>query len=296
MEVSEGGMIRSNSKASDCRRIVHVAVFGTAQSLGNPLAVVVDSDAVSDKDCQRLARWLNFSETAFLCRAQRPEADYRARIYTPDRELPFAGHPTLGACHVWLMTRPRPAILPSVVLQEVSTGIVEISTHRDTLALRAPPVTISELARADIAAIAAGLGVDIGDVVAGAQLDNGPVWNTVLLRRAHSVRALAPRALDRPVAVVACAAKTSRYAVEMRAFGRVAGQTVEDVGTGALAASTASWLASSGIIEPPYCIRQAAPDGREAALEVNGNLQRGFWVGGVTRTIMDGRVYLECCA
>ena len=86
-----------------------VDVFGTAAFSGNPLPVLFDSDALSDFEMQRITRWFGFSETAFLVAPTDPAADYRVRIFTLDRELPFAGHPTLGACHAWRSAGGRPS-------------------------------------------------------------------------------------------------------------------------------------------------------------------------------------------
>ena len=76
-----------------------VDVFGTGSLSGNPLAVVTGADALTAEEMQRLTRWFNLSETTFLLPPTSPEADYRIRIFTLEREMPFAGHPTLGSCH-----------------------------------------------------------------------------------------------------------------------------------------------------------------------------------------------------
>ena len=73
-----------------------VDVFSPEPLLGNPVAVVHDAQDVTDEEMARFARWTNLSETTYLLPATDPAADYRLRIWTPDRELPFAGHPTVG--------------------------------------------------------------------------------------------------------------------------------------------------------------------------------------------------------
>jgi PhzF family phenazine biosynthesis protein len=70
--------------------------------LGNPLAVVIGADVLSDEQMAAFANWTNLSETTFLLEPKSAGADYRLRIITREREVPFAGHPTLGSCHVWL--------------------------------------------------------------------------------------------------------------------------------------------------------------------------------------------------
>lgn len=80
--------------------VIHmIDVFGSGPLSGNPLAVVIGADALSTDEMQGLTRWFNLSETTFLLQPTHPQADYRVRIFSLDRELPFAGHPTLGSCH-----------------------------------------------------------------------------------------------------------------------------------------------------------------------------------------------------
>ncbi len=85
-----------------------VDVFAERAYSGNPLAVVVGADALSDATMQQLAAETNYSETTFV--APEPEADggYRVRIFTPAREIAFAGHPILGTA--WVL---RHHVLPS---------------------------------------------------------------------------------------------------------------------------------------------------------------------------------------
>lgn len=78
-----------------------VDVFEVGPFTGNPVAVISDAEDFTAEDMQRITRWLNQSESTFLLPPTRAEADYRVRIFTLARELPFAGHPTLGTCHAW---------------------------------------------------------------------------------------------------------------------------------------------------------------------------------------------------
>jgi PhzF family phenazine biosynthesis protein len=79
-----------------------VDVFTETPYLGNPVAVVLGAEGFSDEQMQSFARWTNLSETTFVLPPRAAGADYLVRIFTPARELPFAGHPTLGTCHAWL--------------------------------------------------------------------------------------------------------------------------------------------------------------------------------------------------
>jgi trans-2,3-dihydro-3-hydroxyanthranilate isomerase len=71
-------------------------VFTERRFGGNPLAVVHDADALDAKQMQTIARELSLSETVFLSKPENPAHSAKARIFTPGRELPFAGHPTVG--------------------------------------------------------------------------------------------------------------------------------------------------------------------------------------------------------
>jgi len=79
-----------------------IDVFGDDTFSGNPVAVVADAAGLDEEIMLRVTRWLNLSETTFILPATATGADYRVRIFTLERELPFAGHPTLGTCHAWL--------------------------------------------------------------------------------------------------------------------------------------------------------------------------------------------------
>ena len=85
-----------------------VDVFGSERFSGNPLAVIHEADDLAGEEMLRITRWLNFSETTFLLSPTLPGAGYRVRIFTPERELPFAGHPTLGSAYAWLESGGSP--------------------------------------------------------------------------------------------------------------------------------------------------------------------------------------------
>src|SRR5688572_13514397 len=107
------------------RRYSELDVFTATPLLGNPLAVVHDAAGLSDAQMAAFARWTNLSETTFLLPPSLPEADYQVRIFTPERELPFAGHPTLGSCQAWLSAGGR-ARNPDEVIQQCSVGLVRV--------------------------------------------------------------------------------------------------------------------------------------------------------------------------
>jgi PhzF family phenazine biosynthesis protein len=174
------------------RRFLQVDVFGGEPFAGNPLAVVLDAEDLSTEEMQGFARWANLSESAFLLPPTSPEADYRVRIFTLARELPFAGHPTLGSCHAWLAAGGEPR-RPDTVMQECGAGLVTVRRQDGRLAFSAPPlIRTGPVEGSFLEEVAAVLGIDRGDIVDAQWADNGPGWVAVLLADADAVLALEP--------------------------------------------------------------------------------------------------------
>jgi len=112
------------AKAATTFAFQQVDVFSSKPLLGNPLAVVIGADALGDDQMTAFANWTNLSETTFLLEPRSPAADYRVRIFNPDREVPFAGHPTLGSCHVWLASGE--IAKSREIVQECGLGLIPI--------------------------------------------------------------------------------------------------------------------------------------------------------------------------
>jgi PhzF family phenazine biosynthesis protein len=271
-----------------------VDVFGQADFTGNPLAVVLDADGLDGATMQRIARWLNLSETTFVLPPTTPEADYRVRIFTLDRELPFAGHPTLGSCHAWLTAggTPRQA---GVVVQDCGAGLVSVRRDGERLAFAAPPlVRTGAVEAADLAEAARVLRIGNDEIVDAQWVDNGPGWMAVRLKSAEAVLALEPvRAHDRPVVlgVVGAHAPGGDADYEIRAlFSDAYGAIIEDPVTGSLNASVAQWLFASGERSAGYVAAQGTRLGREGRVYIDRDAAGQVWVGGAVRTLVSGRL------
>src|SRR5579884_1131542 len=120
-----------------------VDVFTKTPLEGNPLAVFHDAQNIDGTLMQQIAKELNLSETAFLLPAAQPGCDVRVRIFTPAKEMLFAGHPTIGSAYVSRQLGLVPANAPSFVLQE-NVGPVPIrveSANDPLLWLRTPPIS-----------------------------------------------------------------------------------------------------------------------------------------------------------
>lgn len=276
--------------------IQFVDVFGADALSGNPLAVVLGAQGMSSAEMQQLTRWLNLSECTFVLPTTDPAADYRVRIFTADREMPFAGHPTLGTCHAWLAAGHTPKQAGQIV-QECGVGLVTIQRSGERLAFAAPallrsgPVSAEDLAQAQQL-----LGVAAQDIVEAAWIDNGPGWLGVRLASAEQVLALQPQRswpgrID--VGVVGLHPAGAETAVEVRAFfSDQHGAIVEDPVTGSLNASVAQWLSSTGVVQVPYVAAQGTCLGRTGRVYVSQDATGQLWIGGQTRTQVQGQLQL----
>jgi PhzF family phenazine biosynthesis protein len=271
------------------RRFQQVDVFSEEPCLGNPVAVVRDADGLDTDAMQRFAAWTNLSETTFLLEPTTPGVDYRVRIFTPDRELPFAGHPTLGSCHAWLDGDERDR-----VVQECGAGLVELRRIDGRLAFATPALRRSgPVEEALVAEVGAALAVQRGEIVAAAWIDNGPGWLGVQLASAEAVLA-APVALPAShgdVGLVGLHTPGAPEAIEVRAFFGVPGQASEDPVTGSLNGSVAHWLLGRGELEAPYVARQGTAMGRAGRVHIDQDGDT-VWVGGATTTVVTGTVAL----
>jgi PhzF family phenazine biosynthesis protein len=273
------------------RQFRQVDVFTATAYLGNPLAVVHDADGLSAEQMQRFAGWTNLSETTFLL-APGVGADYLVRIFTPTRELPFAGHPTLGTCHAWLEAGGRPR-QPGVVTQECGAGLVDIRVGADGLAFAAPPLVRSGPVDVVLARrVAAMLGIGQADIVDMQWADNGPGWIAVLLASAEAVLAIQPQPGDLDVGVAGPHQPGGPAAFEVRAFFPAGGVTYEDPVTGSFNASLAQWLLSTGRAQAPYLARQGTALGRNGQVRITQDADGQVWVGGSVVTCVTGTVDL----
>jgi len=132
-----------------------VDVFTATPYAGNPLAVVLGADDLSTKQLQSLAREFNLSETSFPMTASSADATYRLRIFTPSTELPFAGHPSVGAA--WVM-RSLGRIGTGPIVQECGAGLLPLDVTDSSIALTGGAASISDAL--DSAPFLAAVGLD----------------------------------------------------------------------------------------------------------------------------------------
>ena len=277
------------------RRFVQVDVFGKTPFLGNPLAVLLDAEGISDETMATIARWTNLSETTFVLPPTTDAADYRVGIWTPFGELPFAGHPTLGTCWVW-RANGGVSQRPGVAVQECGAGLVTVRDDGDRLAFEAPPLVRSGPVEADVVAdVIDAMQLDPSDVEDSQWVDNGPGWMALLLRSADAVRAVRPRRVPVKVGLAGLVGLvgpelTGTADVEVRAFFPKDGMPAEDPVTGSLNASLGQWLIESGRLSSPYVAAQGSALARAGRVYVSRDADGQVWVAGSTRTLIEGTI------
>ncbi|QQM43505.1 PhzF family phenazine biosynthesis protein [Streptomyces liliifuscus] len=276
------------------RSFVQVDVFSTSPYSGNPVAVVLDGTDLSDEEMQRLARWTNLSETTFVLPPTVPEADYRLRILTPDGELPFAGHPTLGSAHAWLDGGGVPRHGDRVV-QECAARLVTVRRGEGALAFAAPPrVREGALDEEYLKQIVGAFGITRDRVLAHQWVDNGPGWAVIRLATAEEVLALEPDLSlipDAMVGAIGAHPDGSAHRFEMRTFAPGVG-VPEDPACGSMNAGVGQWLTATGAAPSSYRVSQGARLGRAASIEVTADTDGTVWVSGATVVCVRGTITL----
>lgn len=172
-----------------------VDAFSNQAFKGNPVAVVLEAEGLSDAEMQTIARWINLSETTFVLPATNPEADYKLRIFTPRSELPFAGHPTLGSAHA-VLEAGYVAAKSGRLVQECGAGLIAIAVAGDgkgqNFTLTMPPAKLRTLTDIEIGELEAILGEQVRRDEAPAIVDVGAVWIVARLNDAQAVLGIKP--------------------------------------------------------------------------------------------------------
>jgi PhzF family phenazine biosynthesis protein len=277
------------------RRFIQCDVFTSVPTRGNGLAVVADSEGLSDQEMQAFAAWTNLAETTFLLPPTTSEADYRLRIFTPSREMPFAGHPTLGSCTAWrhLGGKARTA---GVVRQECGVGIVDIDVSGAVTAFAAPKTTVAPLPQDMLDAIVSAVDLSKDRIVRTARLANGPEWQVLELASAADVLAIDSAKLRYPefasVGLIGPHAPGSECQFEVRMLAPSSGMS-EDPITGSLNAAIAQWMYGGGQWRSSVTVAQGTRIGRQGRVFIRRDDSTGtVWVGGETRILIEGTLTL----
>ncbi|MEL6959186.1 MAG: PhzF family phenazine biosynthesis protein [Pseudomonadota bacterium] len=276
------------------RAFMQADVFSTVPTGGNGLAVVLDGDGLSTQRMQAFARWTNLAETTFICPPTVDGADYDLRIFTPAREMKFAGHPTLGSAECWLKAGNKPA-RAGVIVQNCGVGLVEIDLGGDVPAFVAPPTQIDEMPEDVLARLTSQFNLDPARIRGHAVLDNGPVWHVLELAHADDILSIDLDEVASPekvaLGLIAPHDPGGEAAYEVRMFGMLFG-IKEDPITGSLNAALAHWFQAQGRATTPYTVAQGTKIGRVGRVFVRPGADGSIRIGGNMSVLIEGHVTL----
>ncbi|MBP8802903.1 MAG: PhzF family phenazine biosynthesis protein [Pseudoxanthomonas sp.] len=286
------------------RPFVQADVFADRPGAGNPLAVVLDAAGLDDAAMQAIARWTRLPETTFVLPPTRPGASYAIRMFSPKKEVPFAGHPSVGTAHVVLeagLAEPRQGLL----LQEGVAGLLPLRVDMDAgvrrIAIRTPRAQLVETAEARGARLAEALDWLPAGALPPALMDGGRRWWLAEARDEASLRSALPdwdsiAALARATASMGVLAFArchgQDYQVAARAF--VGGPALfEDAASGAANATLAAWLALRDALPGSgghYQVSQGREVGHDARLHMQVDTDGEVWAGGQVVSVVRGTI------
>lgn len=285
------------------RRYMQVDVFADRPGAGNPLAVVLDAEGLDDAAMQAIARWTRLPETTFLFPAATPDSSYRLRIFSPRREVPFAGHPSVGSAHVALAAGLC-EVKDGLLVQDGIAGKLPLCVtgagRQRTIAVRTPHTQVLEIASPDDMRLRPALaGLPLG-ALPPALVEGGRRWWLVEMASEAALRAASPDwaaigklAQDTESMGVCVFARSHDpvYYLAVRAWVGAPAQ-FEDAASGAANATLAAFLASQDALPGTggfYRISQGREVGHDAIIELTVD-DGEVWSGGRTCTVVEGHI------
>ncbi|ATS63969.1 MULTISPECIES: PhzF family phenazine biosynthesis protein [Xanthomonas] len=285
------------------RRFLQLDVFSARPGSGNPLAVVLDAQGLDDAAMQAIARWTKLPETTFVVPVENAHSSYRLRMFSPQKEVPFAGHPSVGTAHAVLeagLAAPQDGVLvQDGIAGQLPLRVEQRGGHR-RIAIRTPRARVAEQVDADDPRLRDALqGWPLG-TLPPALMDGGRTWWVVELDSEAALRGLQPdwdaiaglaeSTGSMGVFAYARAAAPGAYDLAVRAFvGN--GRRFEDAASGAANAVLAAWLDSRDALpgtERRYVVSQGREIGFDALLELHIDADGDVWSGGQVQTVIRG--------
>ena len=287
---------------------VQVDVFTDRVFGGNPLAVFLDGQGLSTARMQAIAREMNLSETVFLLPSDREDCDARLRIFTPGRELPFAGHPTIGAAWVLREHDLRPPCDGRLTLEE-GVGPVPVRFDGEMIWMSHPPADFGP-PWLDRPAVAAVLGLNLDDLHPDAPVQivsTGAPFLIVTCRDPHAVdralldyRAYAAMLPGESTIGIFLSALDPRFGpstVHSRMLSGGATGIGEDPATGGASGPLGAYLLRHGLVQAHDTVeivsRQGVQMGRPSTVHIS--LRPGddvIEVGGTVVPVLTGTLTL----
>ncbi|WP_454666216.1 PhzF family phenazine biosynthesis protein [Acinetobacter calcoaceticus] len=281
-----------------------VDVFTSQVFKGNPVAVIMDASTLTSEQMQAIANWTNLSETTFVLPATDSQADYQVRIFTPQNELPFAGHPTIGTAHALLeagLIRAKEGKL----VQQCSAGLVALTVSElNHISFELPQPKITPLDQTQTEKLAEILKCQIDTQWNAALVDVGARWVVLQAVNAQAVldsqpdfAALKQHDLEMKVGGATVYGfyenNDEQKHIEVRSFAPSIGIN-EDPVCGSGNGSVASFIRYHGILPAQNDVvlsSQGRVLGRDGQLQLN-LYQDKILVGGTAVTCIDGTINL----
>jgi PhzF family phenazine biosynthesis protein len=286
------------------RRYLQLDVFAGHPGDGNPLAVVLDAEGLDDAAMQAIAKWTRLPETTFVFPPTQPGASYRIRMFSPRREVPFAGHPSVGTAHA-VMTAGLAAPNEGLLHQEGIAGVLPLKVvgegRTQTIAVRTPRARVVETAApTDPRLIDALRGLPLGQLPP-VLMDGGRRWWLAEIADEAALRAATPnwdaiaelaQATETMGLFVYARSNDPVYYYAVRAFVGAPAR-FEDAASGAANATLAAWLATRDALPNPdgrYRISQGREVGHDAIIDLHVDADGEVWSGGRVCDVVTGTI------
>ena len=286
------------------QKFFQVDVFTDRVFGGNPLAVFTEPGDLTEAVHLQIAREMNLSETTFVYPPDNPEADFRIRIFTPSKEIPFAGHPTLGTAHILWEIGKIASTSDNVVLQ-MGAGLIKVSKNQNNLYMEQPQPSFGDTVK-DVDQVAAALSIDPADIDSRFPLQivsTGfpalyvPIMNIKAIQNLDLNLSVLREVLGSVDMIYVFTGETleSSSTVHSRSFAPFIG-IPEDPATGSAAGALGAYLVRHKVIEnldsSRIIIEQGFEMDRPSLIQVNigksGEEIQSIQVGGQAITVLEG--------
>lgn len=284
------------------RRFLQLDVFSPVPGAGNPLAVVLDAEGLDDVRMQAIARWTRLPETSFVFAPTTPGSSYRLRMFSPQKEVPFAGHPSIGTAHA-VLEHQLATPVAGLLMQEGIAGQlplrVEGSGTARRISIRTPRASVAEVTTAADPRLHQALAGWQTGALPPARMLGGRSWWVVELADESVLRSLQPdwdavaalaESTDSMGVFAYARSSGEPWDIAVRAFvGN--GRRFEDAASGAANAVLAAWLDERDALpggRRDYIASQGREVGHDARLHLHVDTEGDVWSGGQVQTVIRG--------
>lgn len=276
-----------------------VDVFANGPFKGNPVAVIFDADDLTDEQMKDIASWTNLSETTFVCKPEDEQADYKLRIFTPNNELSFAGHPTIGSSYA-VLQNGLISKNKGYLVQECGVGLVKIDYTEEKTYFSLPKPKINDIELKQLDGIIDSLGINGEDVIHSKKVNIGAEWLTLHIKNSSIVKRIEPNF-----------EQMKNYIYEGTTGVTIFGENEDDKDT---TFEVRSFAPNEGVNEDPVCgsgngcvaavnelygliVNKEYSNSQGECINRNGRVyikqEDGLKLGGISKIVIDGKIRIE---